>query len=73
MENLENKIITEHPYSGTEISFGHDEQLHEKLESLQLKHLEALEVQDDVEAKKIEEEINRINEELGIDQEKLAA
>ncbi|MDB5255019.1 MAG: hypothetical protein JWL92_395 [Candidatus Nomurabacteria bacterium] len=45
----------------------------QQLENLERKHVAALESNDDIEAKRLEEEINTLNEELGLDETKEAA
>ena len=65
MENFENKIITEHPEGGTEIAFGHAEQLHKEYESLQL---QISAEKDDSERLTLQEKANKIAEELGLEE-----
>lgn len=67
-----NKIVNENT-EGTVIPLEHKDQLKEQYETLQVKHLAALEANNEDEAKEIEGEMNKISEELGWDEEKLAA
>ncbi len=76
MENMDKIIVTEHdgvPEGATEFAFNDEAQLQEKLESLRIEHIEALQNNNGEEAKKIEEKINFIEEQLGLNEAKDAA
>ena len=64
--------IEEHE-EGTIIPLNSEAQLKEQYEKLQLKYIKATEDGDEAAMAKIEEEMNHISEQLGLDEEKQAA